>query len=158
MARVGLAELAEASFEKDGRQVAYRTVKVTPAAQQWKQGAMGELMVREAIVARGKRKRKTKVKVKAKVKTALRTAVNQPEPDVAVNVEVEVALRQWRREEARRRGVPAFRIFSDKTLHAIAEERPATAAELLAIPGIGIAAVEKYGRQIYRILRENEPR
>ena len=37
---------------------------------------------------------------------------------------------------------------------AIARNRPRTAAELLAIPGIGIGAVEKYGAQIYRILNE----
>jgi superfamily II DNA helicase RecQ len=49
--------------------------------------------------------------------------------------------------------VPAFRIFSDQTLSAIAQRRPAQAAELLAVPGIGISTVEKYGRQIYQICR-----
>ena len=150
MARAGLAALAEATFEKDGREVAYRTVKVTPSAQPWQQGSMGELMVRETIAARGKRKRKTKAKA------APRKVPKQRETEVAADSDLVEALREWRRDEARRRGVPAFRIFSDKTLQAIADERPATAAELLAIPGIGIAAVEKYGRQIYRILRENE--
>ena len=67
---------------------------------------------------------------------------------------MEEALRAWRLSEARKRGVPAFRIFTDKALHAIAERRPATAAELLAIPGIGISAIEKYGQQIYRILEQ----
>jgi len=68
---------------------------------------------------------------------------------------VEGALRGWRMSEARRRGVPAFRIFSDKTLAAIARQRPRTAHELLAISGIGIATVEKYGQQIYRLVNEN---
>jgi len=54
----------------------------------------------------------------------------------------------------KRQGVPAFRIMTDKVLGAIARNRPRTAAELLAIPGIGIGAVEKYGAQIYRILNE----
>ena len=35
---------------------------------------------------------------------------------------------------------------------AIAEERPENAAELLAVPGMGMKTVEKYGAQIYRIL------
>jgi DNA topoisomerase-3 len=61
-------------------------------------------------------------------------------------------LRQWRLAEAKRRGVPAFRIFSDQALKAVAARRPATAAELLAIPGLGIGTVEKYGAQIYRLL------
>jgi DNA topoisomerase-3 len=65
---------------------------------------------------------------------------------------VEDKLRQWRLAEAKRRGIPAFRIFSDQTLRAVAASRPATAAELLAIPGLGIGTVEKYGAQIYRLL------
>ena len=55
-------------------------------------------------------------------------------------------------EEAKRRGVPAFRIFTDATLQAIADKRPATAAELLAVPGIGMATVQQYGAQLYRLL------
>ena len=64
------------------------------------------------------------------------------------------ALRDWRLTEARRRGVPAFRILTNQALRAIAETRPASAAELLAIPGVGIGTAEKYGRQIYRIVEE----
>jgi len=51
--------------------------------------------------------------------------------------------------------VPAFRIFSDRTLRALATSRPGTSEELLAVPGIGISTVEKYGMEIYRVLREN---
>jgi DNA topoisomerase-3 len=68
---------------------------------------------------------------------------------------LEAALRVWRLIEARRRGVPAFRIFSDRTLRALATSRPGTGQELLAVPGIAISTVEKYGRDIYRVLREN---
>ena len=67
---------------------------------------------------------------------------------------LEEALRIWRLAEARRRGLPAFRILSDQALRGIANNRPGTARELLAIPGIGITIVEKYGAQIYRILHE----
>ena len=51
--------------------------------------------------------------------------------------------------------MPAFRIFSDKVLKAIATSRPATARELLSIPGIGMATVENYGAQIYRIVHDD---
>jgi superfamily II DNA helicase RecQ len=44
--------------------------------------------------------------------------------------------------------------MTDKVLLAIAQNQPRSAAELLAIPGIGIASVEKYGARIYRILNE----
>jgi DNA topoisomerase-3 len=64
-------------------------------------------------------------------------------------------LKAWRRAVAAKQGVPAFRVMSDRVLLAIAENEPATAAELLAIPGIGIKLVEKYAAQIYRILDES---
>jgi DNA topoisomerase III len=44
--------------------------------------------------------------------------------------------------------------MSDRALRATVSKRPGTARELLAIPGIGISIVEKYGAQIYRILHE----
>ena len=65
---------------------------------------------------------------------------------------IEASLKEWRLKEARKRGVPAFRIMSDKTLREIARIRPGNAAELLAISGLGIKSVERYGRQLYSIL------
>jgi len=73
-------------------------------------------------------------------------------PEAQTSSGLEDALRAWRLGEAKRRGVPAFRIFSDATLRAIAKTRPQTAGELLAIPGIGMHTIEKYGAQIYRLV------
>ena len=65
---------------------------------------------------------------------------------------VEEALRAWRLAEARRLGVPAFRIFTDRALSGLVELRPATSSEMLSVPGIGLRIAEKYGREICRIL------
>jgi len=51
--------------------------------------------------------------------------------------------------------VPAFCIFNDRTLRALAASHPETTEDLLAVPGIGISTLEKYGREICRVLREN---
>jgi len=51
--------------------------------------------------------------------------------------------------------VPAFAIFSDKTLRAIAARRPLVGEELLAIYGMGISKVDKYGPDICRIVRSH---
>ena len=51
--------------------------------------------------------------------------------------------------------MPAFRILSDQALRAMATQRPETARELLAIPGIAISSVEKYAGQQFVIAREN---
>jgi ATP-dependent DNA helicase RecQ len=55
-------------------------------------------------------------------------------------------LRALRRSIADAEGRPAYIIFSDATLRAMAELRPASAAELLQVPGVGPAKLERYGR------------
>jgi DNA topoisomerase-3 len=156
MARASLARLSDAVFEKGGKQIPYRTVRLTPAGRAADETTPIEFIMKDSVAPSTKRKRKRKTPTSPKRRTG--TVVKQPaapkmkRAPVAADSRVEEALRTWRLLEARRRGVPAFRIFNDQALRAIAQTRPATAAELLAVPGIGISAVEKYGRQIYRIL------
>jgi ATP-dependent DNA helicase RecQ len=61
-------------------------------------------------------------------------------------------FRTWRREEAARRGVPAYVVFHDKTLAAIAAARPETLDALGEVSGIGPAKLDAYGRAILAIL------
>lgn len=156
MARAGLARLSDAVFEKDGRQIPYRTVKLTSDGVELEAGTPVDLVMKDTVIAPAAPKRKKKKKAAAKApapEPAARTQKKRsPKAD---NTRLEDALRAWRLGEARRRSVPAFRILTDKALHAIAEQRPATAAELLAISGIGISTIEKYGQQIYRLLEQN---
>jgi superfamily II DNA helicase RecQ len=65
---------------------------------------------------------------------------------------LEEALRVWRLAEARRLGVPTFRIFSDRALSGPVSLRPSTNSEMLSVPGIGLRIAEKYGNEIRRIL------
>ncbi len=58
------------------------------------------------------------------------------------------ALRGWRRQRSADDSVPAFVVFSDATLLAIAERRPTDDAALLAIPGIGRSKLDKYGPEV----------
>ena len=44
-------------------------------------------------------------------------------------------------------------IFTDATLIAIAEQRPADAAHLTAIPGIGAAKLDRYGDEVLALVR-----
>jgi superfamily II DNA helicase RecQ len=66
---------------------------------------------------------------------------------------VEEALRGWRAKEAKKRGVPAFRILTDRTLVGLARARPSDETELLDVSGIGPAVVAKYGKALLAILR-----
>ncbi|MGC4939190.1 ATP-dependent DNA helicase UvrD2 [Kribbella sp. DT2] len=58
------------------------------------------------------------------------------------------ALLAWRAERAAEESVPAFVIFTDATLTAIAEARPTDERELLRIPGIGRTKLTKYGEPV----------
>ncbi|QGU06660.1 ATP-dependent DNA helicase UvrD2 [Corynebacterium occultum] len=63
-------------------------------------------------------------------------------------------LRSWRSEMAREMQVPAYIVFTDATLMAVAEAMPTTETELLDISGIGPVKVEKYGTELLRLLAE----
>ncbi|MDR2381467.1 MAG: HRDC domain-containing protein, partial [Bifidobacteriaceae bacterium] len=63
-------------------------------------------------------------------------------------------LRAWRAATARERGVPAYVVFHDSTLRALAAGRPASKAELAAVPGIGRAKIEAYGQAVLALLDE----
>jgi DNA helicase-2/ATP-dependent DNA helicase PcrA len=54
-------------------------------------------------------------------------------------------LKAWRSEVSREQKVPAYVVFTDATLQAIAEHRPANAEQLSAIPGVGAVKLERYG-------------
>ena len=66
-------------------------------------------------------------------------------------------LREWRRQEAADAGLPAYCVFTDATLVAIAEARPRTAAELLKVQGLGPVKAGKYGEQVLAIVARAEP-
>jgi DNA helicase-2/ATP-dependent DNA helicase PcrA len=66
-----------------------------------------------------------------------------------------VALKEWRRDEARERGLPAYVIFHDRTLADIADRRPGTTPELLSVSGVGPAKVANYGEAVLAIVKSN---
>ena len=70
-----------------------------------------------------------------------------------VHVETLDRLRNWRLETARAAGVPAYVVFHDKTLAAIASARPTSLAELLRVSGVGESKLRKYGDQVLEVLR-----
>lgn len=60
-------------------------------------------------------------------------------------------LREWRAVQAQRSGQPAFCVFTDKTLMAIAESVPDDDAELARIPGVGMRKLNRYGADVLAI-------
>jgi ATP-dependent DNA helicase RecQ len=63
------------------------------------------------------------------------------------------ALRAWRSQIARSRGVPAYVVLHDSTIDGIAAAHPATLNELRGIPGIGDKKLEHYGDELIALVK-----
>lgn len=62
-------------------------------------------------------------------------------------------LKAWRGERSRELKVPAFVVFTDATLVAIAEQRPTDGTALCAISGIGATKLERFGAEVLGVVR-----
>ncbi|MGD9527459.1 ATP-dependent DNA helicase UvrD2 [Pseudonocardia sp.] len=72
-----------------------------------------------------------------------------------VDIELLDRLKAWRTAEAKEQQVPAYVVFTDATLTAIAEQRPADSAGLVSIPGIGARKLDRYGAAVLALLAEH---
>ncbi|GAA1394658.1 ATP-dependent DNA helicase UvrD2 [Luteococcus peritonei] len=66
-------------------------------------------------------------------------------------------LKAWRKQTAEAASMPAFVIFTDATLIAIAEQTPSDEQELLKIGGVGRAKLERYGEQLLAVVAGEDP-
>jgi DNA helicase-2/ATP-dependent DNA helicase PcrA len=62
-------------------------------------------------------------------------------------------LREWRRATAAEQQVPAYVVFTDATLAALAERKPTTDAELAMIGGIGPRKLAQFGPAVLALVR-----
>jgi DNA helicase-2/ATP-dependent DNA helicase PcrA len=63
-------------------------------------------------------------------------------------------LREWRSATAAAASLPAYVVFTDATLVAIAETLPGDAAALARIPGVGPAKLDRYGEAVLALLAD----
>lgn len=110
-----------------------------------------------APAARGvdvRRARSRNAKSAASVRSGLSAANGGPRLKRDESDPVFQALKKWRLSIAKANDVPAFVIFNDKTLHAIASDRPTTEAGLLGVSGIGPTKAAQYGEDVLRLVAE----
>ncbi|MGY1453299.1 ATP-dependent DNA helicase UvrD2 [Streptomyces sp. SS8] len=65
-------------------------------------------------------------------------------------------LREWRSSQARQLGQPAYCVFTDKTLMAIAEALPDNETELARIPGVGGRKLQRFGADVLALCAGEE--
>lgn len=66
------------------------------------------------------------------------------------------ALKAKRLELAKKQHVPAFMIFSDRSLRDMTYKKPRTSGEFMEISGVGHAKLEKYGQEMINVIRKFE--
>jgi ATP-dependent DNA helicase RecQ len=84
-----------------------------------------------------------------------RPSENEGEPDM--DEALFATLRAWRLEQAREQGVPAFFVFHDSHLRAIAANRPITLEALSEVKGVGPNRLDRYGSAVIGLVREHHP-
>jgi DNA topoisomerase-3 len=162
MVRAGLLRITEDEFEKEGRTIRFQRAMLTPEGYRGEADALARVEQSEELP--GTRKKRQRVdrpdkgeprSIRKKIAAGLLPDSLGPEsaPEL-VSPQVVEALKLWRRAEAQRRRVPAFRILTDRTVAALAATRPRTEVDLLNVPGIGPTIVQKYGRDILGIVGE----
>ncbi|HEY3684341.1 MAG TPA: ATP-dependent DNA helicase UvrD2 [Streptosporangiaceae bacterium] len=66
-------------------------------------------------------------------------------------------LKAWRLEVSQAQSVPAYVIFTDATLQAIAEASPSAEPELRRIPGVGGVKIRRFGSAVLALCRGEDP-
>lgn len=150
--RAGIVRMWDDSMVKDGETIVFQRVELTSPEP----GDLSRVTVAEAGSTKkrtrktksgttGKRTRSTEPRTRGKKASPARVSIDEDD--------LSSALRGFRAAEAKRLGVPAFRIFPDRTLVALAHDRPADDDELLAVNGVGPALAKRYGKALLALVR-----
>ncbi|WP_020076734.1 DNA helicase RecQ [Cryocola sp. 340MFSha3.1] len=135
---------------------------------QWR-GVIRQLIAKELLKPEGEYGVLTITPASAEVLAGTRPVVLRREPDrperaprasrstasadlAAADQPLFEALRSWRAGQAREQGVPAYIVFGDATLRAVASARPASLADLDGITGIGAKKREAYGEALLAVV------
>ena len=146
LVKADLIDLSEHTFEKDGRLIHFKKAELKSNGY-----GLGTESVREidmTFPARDQKKRTVKKKTKL-VKVQKAQGLGSSE-----NTELYDDLRKLRMSKAKKRGVPAFRIFTNKVLDNLSIDLPTDKDELLMVNGVGPYFVEKYGKEIISMVKE----
>src|ERR1700737_1310512 len=122
---------------------AFGALKLTDSARGVLKGET-EVMLREQVP--GSRLRATRTKSR-------RGDIASPGRTEPGDANLTGALRAWRSEVARTRGVPAYVVLHDATIDGIASSRPTTLTQLRGIAGIGDKKLEHYGDELIALVK-----
>ncbi|MEL7451258.1 MAG: ATP-dependent DNA helicase RecQ [Pseudomonadota bacterium] len=134
--RAGFVYTVTEVFEKDGRDIRWQRISLTDEGQRCDANFADYVPLAVSLNTGSTRSRRSKA------------PVDLPPVDQSVAER----LREWRSDEARKTGKPAYRVITNKALDALAAVKPASKEELLDIHGIGPATVEAFGDDLLRLV------
>ena len=162
LVRADLARIENDSFvNREGQLIEFRRLALTAEGRQTSNPArLVKLPAEGAGLARGpnlkrakSQSRKRKPSQRNGKPTGKQLRLDEVPARDGADELLMAGLRAWRKTEAQRQAVPAFRIFPNRTLEALVEAKPANEAELLTVSGIGPAVAKKYGAKLLQVIR-----
>jgi DNA topoisomerase III len=141
LARANIVTTETATFEKDGERISFVRVRLVPGRASASASALSVRTPARPEQSKAVRKREKPVRVEAASVTA--GGLNEP---------LMLALKTWRRKEAQDARIPAFRVFSDRVLTVIANNRPTNLDALGRCHGVGPRSAEKYGAAVLAVI------
>jgi DNA topoisomerase-3 len=147
LVKAGLITLSEHSFEKNNETVHYQRAELTHEGYSFDIKNIPSL----SITLRSDTGRKKKISLSKRKEIKV---IRRPASGMAENPELYKNLKEWRLRLAKKQGLPAFRIFSNKVLENLVSDLPTTHDELLMVEGIGPRFDEKFGNEVIRLVKE----
>ena len=148
LAKAGLISISEHTFEKEGKSIHYRKAELTEEGYSFELQDIRSI----AVTSRGRvQNRKGNIQALGRKSDSPRKIKRSGSSE---NQELIESLREWRKRLARKRGLPAFRIFTNRVLANLASDLPTSDDELSMVEGVGPYFVEKYGKDVIRMVKE----
>ncbi|MFO0664936.1 MAG: ATP-dependent DNA helicase RecQ [Polyangiaceae bacterium] len=145
MVRGGQLSAEQASFERDGERVSFVRLRSLSSSDD----AAPESLRMGAGMKESSARTRSRTRDKG---TSVRTRRTRTEE---VRTPVDLALRDWRKEIAKDRRIPAFRVLTDRALHEIVTALPVDMGQLRNCQGVGPLTTQTYGPDILRIIRDH---
>lgn len=105
-------------------------------------------------VLKGKQSIKLTLPITAEEKVTKKPKVMKMAGEEEVNTDLFAELKKLRYSISREENVPAYIIFNDKSLKAMASDLPVTENQFLAISGVGINKMGQYGEEFMDVIRK----
>ncbi len=145
--RARFVSVEHETFTKDGREITFARVALTPAGRAAGPEQLAEVRLDDEVSSESAALRA----VVRRRKHASRAAA-----EVADDGDLDPALierlKGWRREQAQKRGIPAYRVLTNRALEGLARERPEDEAALEHVHGIGPRFVEEFADEVLAVL------